>query len=174
MGEPRLLVVMGVSGSGKTAVAVQVAEQLGWQFADADDFHPSVNVDKMAAGEPLTDDDRWPWLYELSGWLSEQSRAGSSAVIACSSLRRAYRDVLRQADGRLFFVHLAGEASVIRRRLEQRSGHYMPPELLQSQFDVLEPLENDESGMTLDIDVGIDGLTRTCIAITQDARSARE
>lgn len=149
MGTQPHLVVMGVSGSGKTTLAKVLAERLAWPFAEADDLHPQANIDKMAAGTPLTDEDRWPWLRAVRDWMSEQAAAGHSAVVTCSALRRVYRDVLRQADGGALFVHLTGDPELVRERMTHRQGHFMPPELLRSQYDTLEPLGADEQGMTV-------------------------
>lgn len=153
MSEIQHLVVMGVSGSGKTTVARILAERLGWPFAEADDHHPEANVVKMAAGTPLVDEDRWPWLRLMRDWLSAQAGAGRSTVITCSALKVAYRDVLREADGRVRFVHLAADPQVIGDRLEHRSGHFMPPSLLPSQFGTLEPLAEHEDGVSIAVDV---------------------
>lgn len=153
MSEIQHLVVMGVSGSGKTTVARILADRLGWPFAEADDFHPEANVAKMAAGTPLVDDDRWPWLRTMRDWLTEQAAAGRSTVITCSALKVAYRDVLREAEGRVRFVHLAAAPEVIGGRLEHRSGHFMPPSLLPSQFSTLEPLAEREDGVSVTVDV---------------------
>lgn len=151
MNDPQHLVVMGVSGSGKTTVGKLLAARLERPFAEADDFHSPANIDKMAAGIPLTDADRQPWLRDLRDWLSAQADAGHSTVVTCSALRRRYRDVLRDARGRLYFAHLSGTAQQIAERLRQRDGHFMPPTLLPSQFDALEPLTPDETGTTVDI-----------------------
>lgn len=152
MAQIQHLVVMGVSGSGKTTVAQLLADGLGRPFAEADDFHPEANVAKMAAGTPLDDDDRLPWLRTMRDWLSEQAAAGHSTVITCSALKVAYRDVLREAQGRVRFVHLSAPAEVIGDRMEHRSGHFMPPSLLPSQLSTLEPLTSDEDGVTVDVD----------------------
>jgi gluconokinase len=152
MAQIQHLVVMGVSGSGKTTVAQLLADRLGRPFAEADDFHPEANVAKMAAGTPLDDEDRWPWLRTMRDWLSEQAAAGHSTVITCSALKVAYRDVLREAQGRVRFVHLSAPTEVIGDRMEHRSGHFMPPSLLPSQLSTLEPLTSDEDGVTVDVD----------------------
>ena len=143
------LVVMGVSGSGKTTVAVAVAEQLGWLFAEGDDFHPAANVAKMAAGHPLTDEDRRPWLAVLAEWIGAREAAGTDAVLTCSALRRVYRDTLAAGHPSVRFVHITASPETIRTRLEQRRGHYMPATLLDSQLATLEPLAPDEPGLTL-------------------------
>lgn len=145
------LVVMGVSGCGKTTLGEGVARETRRPFADADHFHPPANVAKMAAGIPLDDEDRRPWLAALAGWLAEQDAAGRASVLAGSMLKRAYRDVLRSAVPALFFVHLDGDREVLRERLAGRSGHFFPPSLLDSQIAALEPLGSDELGATLDI-----------------------
>lgn len=149
--EPQHLVIMGVSGSGKTTVGTILAERLGWPFAEADEFHPQVNLDKMSAGTPLVDEDRWPWLGAIRDWLTEQARAGRGTIVTCSALKVVYRDVLREAEGRVRFVHLVGTADVIGGRLADRSGHFMPPSLLPSQLDTLEPLTPGEDGVSVPV-----------------------
>jgi gluconokinase len=143
------LVVMGVSGSGKTTVAQRVAQRLGWVFAEGDDFHSPANVAKMRAGHPLTDEDRWPWLRTLADWIGAREAAEEDAVLTCSALKRAYRDVLAGGHPSVRFVHVTASDSTIRRRLEHRRGHYMPASLLASQLAALEPLQPDEPGLTL-------------------------
>lgn len=129
---------MGVSGSGKSTVGTALAASLGWRFLDADDFHPPANVAKMAAGTPLTDDDRWPWLDRLVAQMREVLAEGRSAVLACSALKSAYRERLAQA-GDVRFIHLEGDAPTIAARLASRQHQYMPATLLASQFATLEP-----------------------------------
>lgn len=145
----RALVVMGVSGSGKSTVASLLAERLGWEFLEGDDVHPAANVEKMAAGVPLTDEDRAPWLAEIARLVAERIAAGRSVVVTCSALRRRYRDILRRDD--LVFVHLTGSQSVVTERLAARTGHFMPSALLDSQFAALEPLEDDERHVLVDL-----------------------
>jgi gluconokinase len=147
--DPVLLVVMGVSGSGKTTLAEAIARRLGWTFQEGDELHPPANVAKMSRGEPLTDDDRWPWLDAIGTWLDDRVEAGESAVVTCSALRRVYRDRLREGRPGVRFCHVMAPADVIRARVEQRQGHYMPPSLLPSQLATLEPLESDEPGVTV-------------------------
>lgn len=145
-----LVVVMGVAGSGKTTVAELLAEHLDAAVAEGDDFHPEANVAKMAAGTPLDDEDRWPWLRTLRDWIAAQRAAGRAAVVTCSALRRAYRDLLREA-GPVRFVHLTGTRELHAARIAGRAGHYMKPEMLDSQLAILEPLHDDEDGFAVDI-----------------------
>lgn len=149
--DPRHLVVMGVSGSGKTTIGTALAARLHREFAEGDDFHPPQNVAKMARGEPLGDADREPWLKALAEWIAGHERAGRSTVLACSALARRYRDTLRAAaPRRVVFVHLAAPRDVLLERMRRRKGHFMPPDLLDSQLAALEPLGADEPGITLD------------------------
>jgi len=141
-------VVMGVSGCGKSSIGEKLAAALGVRFIEGDTFHSEANVAKMSAGIPLTDDDRRDWLLNLRDKLA--AREGG-AVLSCSSLKRAYRDLLRSAGGDVRFAHLAGERSLLLERVSNRPGHYMPPSLLDSQLDTLEPLQPDEAGITIDI-----------------------
>lgn len=145
------LVVMGVAGSGKSTVARLLADRLGRPMAEADDFHPEANIAKMRSGTPLTDADREPWLLSLRDWISEHDVEGRGTVVTCSALKRTYRDLLRGATARVRFVHLSGTREVIGERLAARSGHFMPPSLLDSQFADLEPLGDDEDGITVDV-----------------------
>jgi gluconokinase len=147
---PTCVVVMGVSGAGKSTVARVLADRLDRPMAEADEFHPAANIGKMSAGTPLTDADRAPWLAAIRDWITERAAAGESTVVTCSALKRAYRDVLRGADARVRFLFLHGTADVIGDRLRHRSGHFMPPSLLQSQLDALEPPGSDEDCVTLD------------------------
>jgi gluconokinase len=148
--DARVLVVMGVSGSGKSTVAAMVAEELGWDFAEGDAMHPQANVDKMHAGTPLTDEDRWPWLDVIAAWIRSHLDDDTPGVVTCSALKRSYRDVLR-APG-VVFVHVAGDGSLIEDRMSKRSGHFMPTSLLQSQLATLEPPEDDEAHITVAAD----------------------
>lgn len=145
-----VIVVMGVSGSGKTTVGRALAERLGVPYAEADDFHPPANIDKMSSGRPLTDEDRWPWLRAIASWITE--RAGrDGGVVTCSALKRPYRDLLRSAASGVWFLHLDGDRALIASRLAARGGHFMPPSLLDSQIADLEPLGPDEPGLVLDL-----------------------
>ncbi len=141
------VVVMGVSGAGKTRVAMDLAAAMGGRFIEGDDLHPAANRAKMAAGTPLTDEDRWPWLDRVGAALAEGE---PPVVVACSALRRAYRDRLRAAVPDLTFVHLDVDPAVVAERLEARKGHFMPPSLLASQFGTLERLEPDERAIVVD------------------------
>ena len=155
MKAPLHLVFMGVSGSGKSTAARAVQQQLGWEYAEGDDFHPPANVAKMREGTPLTDDDRWGWLESLAEWTAERDAKGEPTIIACSALRKAYRDVLRRGGEGTFFVHSTGDKHMILERMNARE-HFMPPSLLESQLDILEPLEPDEQGMDVDPALAVD------------------
>lgn len=148
-----VIVVMGVSGCGKTTVGSRLAERLGWPFADADAFHPSANVAKMRSGTPLTDEDRAPWLDAIASWIDQKRASGGHGVVACSALKRRYRAVIigDRADVRL--VHLTGSYELIARRMAERPHHYMPVALLKSQFEALEPPGAEESALTVPIDL---------------------
>ncbi|WP_394250673.1 gluconokinase [Arthrobacter pityocampae] len=147
--QPHHVVVMGISGSGKTTIATRLTERLGWVFAEADDFHPAANIAKMTAGTALTDEDRWPWLEAMRDWMTLQAQAGRSTVVTCSALKRSYRDLLTGAEGQVRFVHLLGDTDLILERMKTRSGHFMPESLLPSQISTLEPLEPDEPGLRI-------------------------
>jgi len=145
---PPLIVVMGVSGSGKSTVGRLIAERLDIAFADADDLHPAANVEKMAAGIPLTDDDRAPWLALVGCTLAQSDRVG--VVVACSALKRVYRDLIRDSAPRAIFAELQARPEVLRARMAVREGHFMPASLLESQLATLEPLQQDEPGLRVD------------------------
>lgn len=145
-------VVMGVSGCGKSTIGQALAAAEGMQFVEGDQYHPEANVAKMSAGLPLNDDDRADWLLALQAQISAARARGEGLVVSCSSLKRRYRDLLRQGDPALRFAHLNGPQELISSRMRARVGHYMPPSLLDSQFRDLEPLQPDEAGLTLDIE----------------------
>ncbi len=154
------LVVMGVAGSGKTTVAAILGERLGWPLAEADEFHSPENVAKMSAGTPLTDEDRQPWLAAIRDWISGTD---GNSVVTCSALRRAYRDVLRQADARVRFVHLDGTRDEIAERMSARTDHFMPLGLLDSQLATLEPLEPDEDAVVVPIEGTPEQIAQTAL-----------
>ncbi|MDQ4008840.1 MAG: gluconokinase [Actinomycetota bacterium] len=147
---PRHLVVMGVSGVGKSTVAELLRARLGFELAEGDDFHPPANVEKMSAGVPLQDADRWPWLRALADWARERHADGRSTVMTCSALKRDYRDVLREGVPNTFFVHLVGNPSLLLERMARRR-HFMPPSLLESQFETLQRLDAGEDGMEVEV-----------------------
>ena len=142
---------MGVSGCGKTTVGEGLAAALGWPFDEGDRYHPPGNIAKMSAHVPLEDADRWPWLEALARLIAGHEAAGESSVLACSSLKRAYRDLLRSGAPRVRFLHLHGSFEVLAARLAARKGHFFPPDLLRSQFAALEPLGPDEDGVVVDV-----------------------
>jgi carbohydrate kinase (thermoresistant glucokinase family) len=144
-----ILVVMGVCGCGKTSVATAIAERQGWDSAEADDFHPQANIDKMAAGIPLTDEDRWGWLDKLAAWIRGHVDNGKPGVVTCSALKKVYRDKLRLPG--VVFVYLSGDYDTVMELLAHRSGHFMKPAMLDSQFAILEPPSADEVHLTLDL-----------------------
>jgi carbohydrate kinase (thermoresistant glucokinase family) len=144
-----ILVLMGVSGSGKSTVGALLAGRLGWPFEEGDDLHPPENVAKMHAGHPLTDDDRRPWLARIRAWMDEREAAGDNGIVTCSALKRSYRDALR--DERVVFVYLAGRRDLLLDRLRARQGHFMPASLLDSQLADLEPPGDDEQAIRIDI-----------------------
>ncbi|MGH3918125.1 MAG: gluconokinase [Pseudonocardiaceae bacterium] len=146
-----LLVVLGVSGSGKSTVAALLASRTGCALADGDDFHPASSIARMAAGHPLDDALRAPWLAAIAAWLAERAARDECAVVSCSALTRAYRDVLRDACPDVRMVHLAASRELVAQRLATRRGHFMPPGLLDSQYAALEPLGADEPGVTVDL-----------------------
>jgi gluconokinase len=142
-----VLVIMGVSGCGKSTMAAALAQRLGWDLGEGDDLHPRANVEKMSAGIPLTDADRGPWLERVAAWIRTRQERHAPAVITCSALKRSYRD--RLADPGVVFVHLVPDSDELRRRLDARRNHFMPARLLASQLETLEPLADDEDGLVL-------------------------
>lgn len=153
---PPIVLVLGVSGSGKTTVGKAVAERLGLPFVEGDDFHPAANVAEMTAGHALDDADRAPWLRALADLVRHSAEAGEGLVVACSALKRAYRDQLRAAAGPgLWCLYLALDRDTARDRVARRTGHFMPARLVDSQFETLEPLEPDEPGMTVDATIDL-------------------
>jgi gluconokinase len=151
MSRPRVIVVMGVSGSGKTTVGAMLAGRLGWEFVDGDDFHPPANVAKMHAGHPLTDEDRWPWLDSVARWIDAVRGTDGHGVVACSALRRAYRDRLAAGRPDVQIVLLQGDPALIAKRQAARPQHYMPASLVASQFATLERPGADEQVLEVSV-----------------------
>ncbi|MFF4700988.1 gluconokinase [Streptomyces chattanoogensis] len=149
MSTPHVIVVMGVAGTGKTTIGPLVAAALGVPYAEGDDFHPPANIAKMSAGVPLDDSDRRPWLDAIGAWAHD--RSGRGGVVSSSALKRAYRDRLRAAAPGVVFLHLTGDRALIEGRMAERTGHFMPTALLDSQFATLEPLGADEAGVAVDV-----------------------
>jgi len=158
--QPRALILMGVSGSGKTAVGELLSQKLDWPFFDGDDYHPKENVDKMAAGIPLDDDDRIPWLMNLHDLIADYLAKGKSVLLACSALKQTYRNLLLEGNPNTRFIHLKGDFELIMSRMQARSGHYMKPEMLQSQFATL---EEPTDALTVDIRQNLDRITEEII-----------
>jgi carbohydrate kinase (thermoresistant glucokinase family) len=146
-----VILLMGVSGSGKSTIGQLLAQHTGWPYEDADLLHSPASVAKMHAGLPLTDADRWPWLRRVAAWISERHAAGGGGIMGCSALKRSYRDVLRLADRELRLVYLQGDATVLANRLKTRSDHFFPPVLLAAQLTVLEEPTPDEHPMIVPI-----------------------
>lgn len=155
------VVVMGVSGSGKSTVGAALAQRMRVPFGDADDLHPPANIAKMSAGEALTDEDRRPWLETIGSWLRSHPAGG---VVTCSALKRSYRDLLRERCPDVSFVHLHGDREVVARRQATRPGHFMPASLLDSQFETLEPLERDERGFVVDVALSVDQIVEAALS----------
>jgi gluconokinase len=155
---PCALIVMGVSGSGKTTIGERLAARISWRYEDADTFHPASNVAKMSAGQPLTDEDRWPWLKAIAAEIDRVCTAGERVVIGCSALRRVYRDVLVHGRTDIRIIYLKGTQALVADRLGQRKGHFMPSVLLTSQFNTLEPPTDDEHALTVSIDGSVEAI----------------
>jgi len=161
-------VVMGVSGCGKSSVGAAVAAQINAQFVDADDLHPRSNIEKMARGEPLNDTDRHPWLIAVG---RQMVGATTPMIVGCSALRRVYRDIIRQeAHAPVCFLHLKGSRAVLETRMQSRPGHFMPPSLLDSQLETLEPPQADEDAIEIDIDQPFDHLVAASVARMSETR----
>lgn len=159
-----IVLIMGVAGSGKTTIARALAERLGWRYQEGDALHPQANVARMSAGTPLTDADRWPWLHAIAAVIDTWRAEGQNGIVTCSALKRAYRDILigPRADVRLVF--LAGDKPLIAARMAARTGHFMPPALLDSQLATLEPPGPDENPIVADISLGPDAIVSTLVA----------
>ncbi|MDW4908146.1 gluconokinase [Streptomyces sp. ADMS] len=163
---PHVVVVMGVSGTGKTTIGPLLATRLGVPYAEADDFHSPANIHKMTAGTPLTDEDRRPWLDAIGEWA--HGRAGLGGVVSCSALKRSYRDRLRATAPGVVFLHLTGDRALIEDRMGHRRGHFMPTALLDSQFATLQPLEADEAGVAVNVSGTPDEVTAHAVAALGD------
>jgi gluconokinase len=161
---PCALIVMGVSGSGKSTIAEKLAQRLSWTYEDGDRFHPASNVAKMSAGHPLTDEDRWPWLQAIADEIDRVCKASEHVVIACSALKRSYRDVLVHGRRDIRIVYLNGTQELIAGRLAQRKGHFMPPGLLVSQFKTLEPPGADENPVIVSIDASVEEIVNDTVS----------
>lgn len=155
---------MGVSGSGKSTVGAELASRLGRSFADGDDFHSEANRDKMASGHPLTDEDRWPWLATIGTYLRDEMIAGRPTVVACSALKRVYRDRIRAAGASVYFVFLTGNEELLQERMTGRAGHFMKADMLASQLEILEPLDPDEFGVTVNVSGDIPDIVHEALA----------
>jgi gluconokinase len=165
------IVVMGVSGSGKTSTAQEITRQLGWVYIEGDDLHPEANVAKMASGHPLDDEDRWPWLRRIAEVIGEHEAAGTNLILTCSALKRSYRDLLRAGHPSVWFAHVQVPREVLEQRLAARQGHYMPPSLLDSQLATLEPLGDDEPGAVI---AGHGPLDQTVAELLADLKRERQ
>ncbi len=157
------MIVMGVSGSGKSTIAEALANRLGWTFEDGDRFHPASNVAKMSAGHPLTDEDRWPWLRAIAAEIDRLADSGGHAVIACSALKRAYRDILVHGRRDVRIIYLKGSRQLIAARLAARTNHFMPPGLLDSQFKTLQEPVRDENAVVVSIDASADAIVEDIV-----------
>ena len=150
-GEPRVIVLMGVSGSGKSTIGKRLGEVLGWTFRDADSFHPQANIDKMSRGQPLTDEDRRPWLAAIAAWIDDRLATGEHGIVSCSALKRDYRRALLGGRRQVGLVFLRGDFALIADRMSRRRGHFMPPSLLESQFRTLEEPAPEERALVVPI-----------------------
>ena len=167
---PLVIVLMGVSGSGKSTTGAALSRELGWPFRDADSFHPPANVAKMSRGAPLTDEDRWPWLAAIAQWIDERCQAGERGIVSCSALKRTYRSRIVGTRSGVQLVYLKGDITLIGRRLQARKHHFMPPSLLDSQLATLERFAPDEPGVTVPV-LGPGGeVVDTVLARVLDAR----
>jgi carbohydrate kinase (thermoresistant glucokinase family) len=149
--KPMVLVLMGVSGSGKSTIGLRLSKMLGWPFRDADSFHPQANIDKMSKGLPLTDEDRQPWLAAIARWIDERLAAGECGIVSCSALKRSYRRVIVGDRPDVRLVYLKGDMALIGDRISRRKNHFMPPALLKTQFDALEEPQADEHALSVPI-----------------------
>ncbi|MGF6191873.1 gluconokinase [Serratia sp. 2723] len=161
----KCIILMGVSGSGKSTIGAAVAREIKAKFIDGDDLHPRANIQKMASGQPLNDEDRAPWLQRLNDAAYSLNHKNESGIIVCSALKRRYRDLLRKDNDNMVFIYLKGSFEVILARLQARSGHFMPTDLLKSQFDALEePSVDEKDVICVDIDTDVEGVVGRCVA----------
>jgi carbohydrate kinase (thermoresistant glucokinase family) len=158
-----VLIVMGVSGCGKTTIAEILSRELGWEYRDGDEFHPKSNVEKMHSGTPLTDEDRWPWLKAIAAWIDEARRSGEHAIVTCSALKKSYRDILIGERKDVALIYLKGDEELIAQRLSKRHGHFMPQGLLHSQFQTLQEPGPDEHAITVSIAPAPDEIAATIL-----------
>ena len=166
--EVRIIVIMGVSGCGKSTTGAALGAYFGKPYLDGDDFHPAANVEKMRSGEPLTDEDRWPWLAELGSAMCENAMRNGRVFAGCSALKRSYREALVEAAGEpILFIHLSGSRALIAERMAARSGHYMPTGLLDSQIATLEPPGDDEVAVQVDIAQPVEAVMQQCIRVIE-------
>ena len=161
---PLVVVLMGVSGCGKSTVGKGLSQALGWPFRDADSFHPPANIEKMSRGVPLQDADRWPWLSAIAEWIDARCAAGASGIVSCSALKRAYREHIIAGRPGVRLVYLKGDMALIASRLAARKGHFMPPALLQSQFEALEEPLPGEHPLVVNIAAPPDAIVAEIIA----------
>jgi carbohydrate kinase (thermoresistant glucokinase family) len=169
--DPAVVVLMGVSGCGKSTIGNGLSQVLGWPFRDADTFHPPANIDKMSRGVPLNDADRRPWLEAIAQWIDSRREAGAPGIVSCSALKRGYRQRIIGPRSGVRLVFLKGEMGLIAARLAQRKGHFMPPALLQSQFDALEEPDETERPLVVDITATPDEIVAAIVASLGDAGS---
>jgi carbohydrate kinase (thermoresistant glucokinase family) len=167
------LIVMGVSGSGKSTIANALGRRLGWIVEDADRFHPASNIDKMSAGIALTDDDRWLWLRAIAAEIARKRASGTSIIMACSALKRAYRDILVNGHRDTRIVYLRGDKELIADRLKARDAHFMPPGLLESQFETLEEPMQGERPIVVDIDATVDDIADRIVTMLDCSRTRK-
>jgi carbohydrate kinase (thermoresistant glucokinase family) len=169
---PCALVIMGVAGSGKSTIGDALAQRLGWRYEDGDSFHPAANVAKMSSGQPLTDEDRWPWLKAIAAEIERCRQAGEHVIIACSALKKAYRDILVHGRDDIRMVYLCGSQALVADRLGHRKGHFMPPGLLDSQFATLEPPSPEERPITVSIDAPVETIVDQVLLQLQPDQSS--
>jgi carbohydrate kinase (thermoresistant glucokinase family) len=167
--EPVVVAIMGVSGSGKTTIGRALAERLGWPYQEGDELHPAANVEKMSRGIPLTDEDRWPWLQRVAEWIDGQLARKQPGIITCSLLKRSYRDLVIDARERVKLLYLRGDKHVIAARLAERKGHFMPPSLLDSQFETLEEPGPDEHPLIVEVHGLVDETVTDAVRILEQA-----